>query len=170
MASQKELMQEVNEKAKESTKSVAFSLANEAFTDSREHHGSHLSHCLDSLVIHKVQEEVVEAPQPIDRVPFPVLRPQEVPEHELVGAVLERRQALGVAGVGVEVRGVRVRGQEVLSLQRGCEAGEVHERMEDLRGRVGVDKSGEQLQELGDESDWRPGQNLCVCVCVCVCV
>ena len=98
-----------------------------------EQQRSHPGHGLYTLVAHKVKQQVVDAAKTVNRVPFTVLRPQEVAKHEFVSGVLERRQTLGVVGVQSWVKGHRMRREEVLGLQSGTETGQVQEGVENLR-------------------------------------
>ena len=68
----------------------------------------------------------MEAGKLVDGVSLPILRAEKMAEHELVGAVLEGRQRLGIWEVAVHTHlqgdGV-VSGENVLSLQSSGQTG-----------------------------------------------
>ncbi len=128
--------------------------------NSLHHQRSDVSHSDHSLMLHKIQQQMMQAGELIDGVPFPVLRSQEMPKHELVRGILEGCQGFGVRRVDADFQGARGDQEDVLRLQRGGEAGKVQDRVQHLRGGVFRDEGRKKLQELRHEGYREPGQNL----------
>lgn len=82
----------------------------------------------------KIEQQVVETSQLINGVSFPVLRAEEVPEHQFVGAILKGSQRFSVRRAEVDIGSIGVGGEDVLNLQSGGEAREVQDGVQHLRG------------------------------------